>query len=199
VLYGLPNYTIQRLQILQNRAAKVVLKWKPRDSSIEALKLLHWLPVYFRIKFKIACIVFKCLNESDSPSYLQDTCMLCLKRTAYNTRSIDTEAKTLLVPAVKRKTFASRSFAIAGPIVWNELPNNVRTITYSDFKWHLIAFFFTTAFYLVLYMWTCTFSILIIIRLIVLLHAYLLLFIYSAFDCIFIVKLCALLMLIINE
>jgi hypothetical protein len=67
VLYGLPNCTIQRLQILQNRAAKVVLKWKPRDSLTEAIKLLHWLPVYFRIKFKIACIIFKCLNESDSP------------------------------------------------------------------------------------------------------------------------------------
>ena len=145
-VYGLPNCTIQRLQILQNRAAKVVLKWKPRDSSTEALKLLHWLPIYFRIKFKIACIVFKCLNESDSPSYLQN--MLCLKRTAYNTRSTDTEAKTLVVPVVKRKTFASRSFAIAGPIVWNELPNNVRTIpTYNDFKRHLKAFYFTSAFY----------------------------------------------------
>jgi hypothetical protein len=41
VLYGLPNCTIKRLQILQNRAAKVVLKWKAIDISTEALKLLH--------------------------------------------------------------------------------------------------------------------------------------------------------------
>jgi hypothetical protein len=97
-------------------------------------------------KFDV-CIVFKYLNESDSPSYLQN--MLCLKRTAYNTRSIDTEAKTLVVPVVKRKTFASRSFAIAGSIVWKELPNNVRTIsTFNDFKRHLKAFYFTTCFLL---------------------------------------------------
>jgi hypothetical protein len=74
--------------------------------------------------------------------------MLCLKRTAYNTQSTDTEAKTLVVPVVKCKTFASKSFASVGPIVWNELPNNVRTIpTYNDFKQHLKAFYFNTAFY----------------------------------------------------
>ena len=41
VLYGLPKCTIKRLQLLQNRAAKLVLKWKSADSSTEALKRLH--------------------------------------------------------------------------------------------------------------------------------------------------------------
>jgi hypothetical protein len=70
VLYGLPKCTIKRLQLLQNRAVKLVLKGKSADSSTEALKRLHWLPVHFRIKFEIACIVFKCLHDSESPAYL---------------------------------------------------------------------------------------------------------------------------------
>ncbi|XP_062599561.1 uncharacterized protein LOC134261111 [Saccostrea cucullata] len=45
VLYGLPECTIKRLQLLQNRAAKLVLKLRSTDSSTEALKRLHWLPL----------------------------------------------------------------------------------------------------------------------------------------------------------
>jgi hypothetical protein len=43
--------------------------------------------------------------------------MLCLKETAYDTQSVDTETKTLMIPVEKRKSFAStcRSFAIVGP------------------------------------------------------------------------------------
>jgi hypothetical protein len=41
VLYGLPKCTIKILQLLQNRAAKLVLKWKSADSSTEALSYLY--------------------------------------------------------------------------------------------------------------------------------------------------------------
>ena len=32
----------------------------------------------------------------------------------------------LLVPFNKNKTFADRSFGTAGPLLWNDLPNNVK-------------------------------------------------------------------------
>ena len=32
---------------------------------------LHWLPVKYRVDFKIAVLTFKCLNEQ-APSYLKD-------------------------------------------------------------------------------------------------------------------------------
>uniref|UniRef100_A0A8W8LXB8 Reverse transcriptase domain-containing protein n=1 Tax=Magallana gigas TaxID=29159 RepID=A0A8W8LXB8_MAGGI len=145
VLYGLPECTIKRLQLLQNRAAKLVLKWKSTDSSTEALKRLHWLPVYFRIRFKIACVVYKCLNDSESPIYLRE--MLSIRESPYSIRSISSVAKTLNVPAVKRKTFAARSFAISGPTVWNELPTDMRTIRdFTTFKRQLKAFYYKCAF-----------------------------------------------------
>lgn len=145
VLYGLPECTIKRFQLLQNRAAKLVLKWKSTDSSTEALKRLHWLPVYFRIRFKIACVVYKCLNDSESPVYLRE--MLSIRESPYSIRSISSVAKTLNVPAVKRKTFAARSFAISGPTVWNELPTDMRTISdFTTFKRQLKAFHYKCAF-----------------------------------------------------
>jgi len=145
VLYGLPKCTIKRLQILQNRAAKLVLNWQTRDSSSEALKTLHWLPLCYRIKFKIACVVFKCLNNSDSPLYLKE--MLTIRTSRYNIRSINDGGKTLNVPQIKRKSFASRSFAVSGPAVWNEIPSDLRSITdFIAFKRQLKSFYFCQCF-----------------------------------------------------
>ena len=146
VLYGTPEVTIRRLQILQNRAAKLVLRLQHRDSSTKALKKLHWLPVRCRVNFKIACIVYKCLNDGDSPEYLKQ--MLQIRNSNYNIRSISTEAKTLVVPSVKRKTFASRSFAVSGPEVWNSLPVSIRNICdFKSFKRKLKTHYFTLAFH----------------------------------------------------
>ena len=40
---------INKMQRVQNAAAKFVLNLKRMDSSTEALKTLHWLPIKFRI------------------------------------------------------------------------------------------------------------------------------------------------------
>ena len=72
--------------------------------------------------------------------------MIC-KHIKYHIRSLDTVAKTLNVHVVKRKTFASRSFAISGPTVWNELPTDIRTISdFNVFKRQLKSFYFVSAF-----------------------------------------------------
>ena len=66
---GLPASDINKMQRVQNAAAKFVLNLKRIDSSTEALKTLHWLPIKFRIQFKILLLVYKCLN-GQAPSYL---------------------------------------------------------------------------------------------------------------------------------
>ena len=71
LLFGVPKADINRLQRIQNMAAKLVLGCRKFDSASAALKQLHWLPVRFRILFKIAVTTFKCLNGS-APSYLSD-------------------------------------------------------------------------------------------------------------------------------
>ena len=53
LLYGLPKKTIKRYQVIQNMCAKLVLGRSKYSTSSEALKCLHWLPIQWRITYKI--------------------------------------------------------------------------------------------------------------------------------------------------
>ena len=69
--YGLPAYQIAKLQRLQNAAARLV-SLTPRFSHITpVLADLHWLPVRFKIRFKILIFVFRVIHGL-APSYLSD-------------------------------------------------------------------------------------------------------------------------------
>ena len=49
---GLPAVTIDKLQITQNLAAKVILNLPKFASATTAMFKLHWLPIRQRIKYK---------------------------------------------------------------------------------------------------------------------------------------------------
>ena len=133
------------MQRVQNAAAKLVLNLKRMDSSTEALKKLHWLPIKFGIHFKILLLVYKCLNGL-SPSYLVE--LLELKSTTSRLGLRSTCDRTLLcIPFTKRKTFADRSFSVVGPRLWNGLPKTIRESPNPDcFKKHLKTYLFDIAF-----------------------------------------------------
>ena len=59
MLAGLPKMSINAMQCIQNIEAKLILNKKPRDSSTECIKELHWLLIQQRIDFKILMLVFK--------------------------------------------------------------------------------------------------------------------------------------------
>ena len=145
LLYGLPAATLRPLQLLQNRAAKLVLGLKATDSATDALKSLHWLPIKYRIDFKVACIVHKCLHGI-APSYLSD--MVEPHIFHYATRHANQDgAITLKIPSFRKKCFASRSFHESGPRVWNALPSNFRLIdNFNTFKRILKSHYFDLAF-----------------------------------------------------
>ena len=69
LLVNLPNYTILKLQRIQNHAARLVFKKAKRDHVSPLFRKLHWLPLQAWINYKIC--VFKCLNKT-APSYLSD-------------------------------------------------------------------------------------------------------------------------------
>ncbi len=68
---GLPQTVIFRLQIVQNAAARLLTGTKKRDHISPILASLHWLPVNFRIDFKIAVFVYKALSGL-APKYISD-------------------------------------------------------------------------------------------------------------------------------
>ena len=62
LFYGLPNYYIHHLQKVQNTAARIVTCWVWSLHITLILKSLHWLPVNYRINFKIiASLIVRCL------------------------------------------------------------------------------------------------------------------------------------------
>ena len=71
LLYGLPEYQLQKLQLLQNTAACIVTLTRKYDHITPILVSLHWLPVKYRITFKILRLVYKGLNGF-APSYIAD-------------------------------------------------------------------------------------------------------------------------------
>ncbi len=56
---GLPQTEIFLLQIMQNAAERLLTGTKNKDNISSILASLHWLPVKFRIDFKIAVFVYK--------------------------------------------------------------------------------------------------------------------------------------------
>ena len=71
VLYGLPDTTIKRYQRIENMCACLTLRQGIRESIMECLKDLHWLPIKQRIQYKILTLTHKCINKI-GPKYLQD-------------------------------------------------------------------------------------------------------------------------------
>jgi len=70
-LAGLPASTLAPQQRVQNAAARLVLNRDRRSHITPALQQLHWLPVKYRIIFKIATLMHHILHDR-CPSYLID-------------------------------------------------------------------------------------------------------------------------------
>ena len=125
-----------KLQSVLNTAARQVTLGRKYDSVTPVLKELHWLPVVFRIKFKILLQVFKSLNGM-APKYLSDKLHL---KTNHGLRSDN--SKQLKIPNSRLKSYGDRAFSVAGPELWNRLPKELRICTKletfkRDLKTHL--------------------------------------------------------------
>ena len=116
LLAGLPDNKLNKLQRIQNHAARIVLR-KPRHvSPTSLLRTLHWLPLKARIQDRIACLCFQCLCHHTMPPYLSDLHPYHPPRTLH---SLD--ASLLSVPHFCLETFGRGSFSVFGPTVWNSL------------------------------------------------------------------------------
>jgi hypothetical protein len=122
-LYGTSQSNITKLQRIQNAAARVVLNSRQSHTTQSALQQLHWLPVPYRINYKIAKLTFK-IKSTQTPQYL--SCLINQYATARPLRS--TDLHLLAVPRSKLN-FGARAFRVASPTVWNQLPLNIRTCT----------------------------------------------------------------------
>ena len=69
--YGLPNILLRKLQLIMNRAARLIMGLPVRASITPALIDLHWLPIKARIIYKLCIMTYQALN-SEKPQYMRD-------------------------------------------------------------------------------------------------------------------------------
>ena len=98
---------------------------RPRDHVSHVLRDLHWLPIRERIFYKVCLMMFN-VDNGTAPTYM----------TGMVTRISDLSGRCHLRSAAEGlfdvprtwTVFGSRTFSIAIPVAWNELPVHFRAI-----------------------------------------------------------------------
>jgi len=109
--------------------------------STDMLCHLHWLPVQYRIQFKLALLAFN-THSNNTPLYLS-----CLLHNYVPGRSLCSSQSNLLCVPLYKLNFGARSFRVAAPTVGNSLPADIRSCTfYGSFTRQLKTFYFNNAF-----------------------------------------------------
>ena len=143
VLFGSPAENIARLQRVQNAAAKIVAQKSSYLSSVDTLQELHWLPIQWHIKFKLASLTFKA-THNEVPPYLSHLLIpyhpSCVLESSFSSNLLQFPRTNLI--------FGSHSFRAAAPVVWNSLPGQISSSnTLNSFRRHLKRHYFQAAFH----------------------------------------------------
>ena len=121
---SLTDFELRRLQLVQNSLCRVVTRSSTYSHIIPQLKKLHWLPVKYRVQFKIGLITYKILNKGQ-PVYLRE--LIHPYTSSRNTRRSAPNLKFLHTPTFARKVHKSikhfsNSFSPYAPVLWNSFP-----------------------------------------------------------------------------
>ena len=133
-----------KLQRVLNAAARLVSGTRKYDRGLSQILHadLHWLDVADRVRYKLGVTVHRCLHNK-APQYLVDCCVP-VSDIASRQRLRSARRCLLTVPRHRRSTLGRRAFSVAGPAVWNLLPDQLRDsdCTESAFRKSLKTFFF---------------------------------------------------------
>ena len=111
----------QKLQHVQNVAARIICTVKRFDHITPSLFNRHWLLIRHRILFKILLLCYKALN-GQAPDYITEL----LKHKIPSRYALRTKNDRFLLQRTTLRTLSTlgdRSFTIAEPELWNSLPS----------------------------------------------------------------------------
>ena len=143
LLYRLPTNLVAKLQSILNTAARLVTITRKYEHITPVMINLHWLPIQYRIQFKLLLLIYKSLLGL-APSYLSD------KLSLRPNKGLPSDIQLLLnvpVSTLRLKFYGDRAFSVAGPTLWNALPKNIRLCaTLAAFKTNLKTYLFKKAY-----------------------------------------------------
>ena len=144
VYYGLPNYLLKKLQLIMNRAARLIKGRSLRDRVTPILIELHWLPVKARIVYK-QCVMVRQAIRHGKPKYVRD--MLTDFRTDSDIiLRHDDDGDRLMEPRFYKEA-GRRAFVNCAPRLYNAIPANIKMAETVDvFKKRLKTYLFTEAY-----------------------------------------------------
>ncbi len=133
----LPKKTVRQLQLIQNAAARILTRTRTSEHITPVLRSLHWLPVTFRIDFKVLLVVYKSLNGL-GPKYIVDMLTKYKPNRALLLSQLD-------IPRVHTKQ--GESAFLLWIRSWNQVPEEIRCAkTLATFKSRLKTHLFSCAF-----------------------------------------------------
>ena len=121
--YGLPNNLLKKLQIIQNKAARLVKGIPRRDRITPILIKLHWLPIKARIVYKICLLTYKTLKTRE-PKYLLECLTPFQLGTNISVRHANDKYR-LHEPRFNRN-IGSRTYQYSAPRLYNNLPVSLK-------------------------------------------------------------------------
>ena len=102
-------------------ACRIVCNLQKFDHVTSSMQDLHWLNIPYWIQFKIACIMFKCIN-GQALKYLTD-----LLPSKQRPQQLHSSISSIYPSILHRSSLAyNASFPAAGPRLWNSLPKHIR-------------------------------------------------------------------------
>ena len=146
---SLTDFELRRLQLVQNLLCRIVTCSSKFSHITPQLKKLHWLPVRYRVQFKIGLITYKILNQGQLV-YLRE--LIHPYASSRNTRRSAPKLKFLQTPIFDRRVHKSikhfsNSFSHYAPSLWNSFPFHVRNIpSVASFRKHLKTHLFSSSF-----------------------------------------------------
>ena len=144
LLCGRPQAQIDKIQRVQNAAARLIFKQSKFSHITPVLFQLHWLPIKYRIEFKILLFTFKAIHGM-APDYI---CKLISRKSSNRYALRSSQRIVLETPSGKiLSTLGGIAFCYAAPKLRNNLPCKISSLdSLSSFKCHLKTYLFKQAF-----------------------------------------------------
>lgn len=117
-----PQANNTRLQRLQNRAGRIVLRCHRRSHICDIHSRLQWTYCNTRWNLNTCLMAGKCIL-GETPKYLDSMFTFVHTRHEHRTRSSDT--KCVNIPLTLNNS-AQKTFAYRGAVLWNNLPAKIR-------------------------------------------------------------------------